>query len=203
MPCLLAEMLHELPLHGADLLPRELRHRLPPSAAAPRAVVPQPLEVVRVDLDEQGHLLALSEGVPRRTRVRHGEAAAAVPEGIPRVQTGPSAHLESRQSLVRFFSPEEGAQQQGGSCCRRLRPSWLPALVLFFSGRRAACAAFACSCTHCLSLMYFVAFVGGGRRGERCKGRLLPCSSPNAPNIHRSSAVALSLPLLIFARFAR
>ena len=56
---LLAEVLDELALHGADLLPRQLRHRAP---------VPQPLEVVRVDLDEERHLLALAQGVPRRVR---------------------------------------------------------------------------------------------------------------------------------------
>ena len=94
MPCLFAEVLHELALHGADLLLRELRHRVaPPYSApvAPQAVVPQPLEVVRVDLDEQRHLLALSEGVLRRARgVRHGQA---VSECVPKVSLVPRCPL--------------------------------------------------------------------------------------------------------------
>ena len=61
-------MLDELPLHGADLLPREVGHGTAAARGAPRAVVPQPLEVGRVDLDEQRHLLALAEGVSRGLR---------------------------------------------------------------------------------------------------------------------------------------
>ena len=60
--CLLAEVFDEFPLHGADLLPRQLRHG---TAAAPRAVVPHPLQGLRVDLDEQRHLLAFLERAPR------------------------------------------------------------------------------------------------------------------------------------------